>query len=330
MKQNKPLFTVIIPAYNVEHYIVKCIDSVVAQTFADWECICVDDGSTDKTGDIIDRFSRVDARIKILHQRNAGVSSARNAALDIATGEWIQFLDGDDSFEQDFLNELSKVVNRDPEIDAIEHTAIYCFADGKRVYGDKGVLPPSGVVPASAILKDPWGRKYTSLGRCACYKIFRRSVIEQNHLRFAKGIPLGEDSLFAGQFYAYARKIDIHPEIAGYLRIFRAGSAIHNITFEKLSPMFKGAEVMFNTWLQHNTKEFACWVAARFISLSFLGSDYGNELRQRCITELMRSDFYNNTAIPFILRHGTWKGRLYAFTYLISPKRVRRYILENL
>lgn len=91
-----PFFSVIIPVYNVAPYLRECLDSVLAQTFTDWEAICVDDGSTDGSGAILDEYAAKDNRIKVIHQANTGVSAARNTALEIAVGEYVCFVDGDD------------------------------------------------------------------------------------------------------------------------------------------------------------------------------------------------------------------------------------------
>ena len=89
--------SVIVPAYNVEDYLPRCLDSLLAQTFRDFELILVDDGSTDTTGAICDRYGETDARVRVLHQANAGVSAARNRALEIASGAFITFVDADDT-----------------------------------------------------------------------------------------------------------------------------------------------------------------------------------------------------------------------------------------
>ncbi|GMO37902.1 MAG: hypothetical protein Ta2B_17610 [Termitinemataceae bacterium] len=101
-----PVISVIIPVYNVEHYLRRCLDSVLAQTFTDFECILIDDGSPDKSPAICDEYAKKDSRFVVIHQANAGVSAARNAGLDIAQGEWITFVDSDDWIEPDMLRVL--------------------------------------------------------------------------------------------------------------------------------------------------------------------------------------------------------------------------------
>ena len=94
--QIMPSVSVIIPVYNIESYIEECIESVLAQTWQDYELILVDDGSTDGSGTILDRYGERDKRITVIHKENGGLSSARNAGLDAAIGKYIYFLDGDD------------------------------------------------------------------------------------------------------------------------------------------------------------------------------------------------------------------------------------------
>jgi len=96
MEHNMPQISIIVPVYNVESYLRKCIDSIIAQTFTDFECILIDDGSPDNCPVICDEYAAKDSRIIVIHQKNKGVSAARNAGLDIARGEWIGFVDSDD------------------------------------------------------------------------------------------------------------------------------------------------------------------------------------------------------------------------------------------
>ena len=110
-----PQISIIVPVYNVEPYLHKCIDSILAQTFTDFECILIDDGSPDNCPAICDEYATKDNRIILLHQKNAGVSAARNAGLNIAKGEWIGFVDSDDWIEK---NALELLYNKQRETSA--------------------------------------------------------------------------------------------------------------------------------------------------------------------------------------------------------------------
>ncbi len=101
-----PIISVIVPVYNVEEYIHRCIDSILAQTFKEFELILVDDGSPDQSGKICDEYALIDSRIKVIHKKNGGLSDARNAGLEVAQGEYIGFVDSDDFIESDMYEKL--------------------------------------------------------------------------------------------------------------------------------------------------------------------------------------------------------------------------------
>jgi len=96
-------FSVVVPTYNAEAHVRHTLDSVLAQTFADWECVCVDDGSTDGSGAILDEYAAKDPRFRVIHQKNGGEGAARNAGLDAASGEMVAFLDSDDAWHPESL-----------------------------------------------------------------------------------------------------------------------------------------------------------------------------------------------------------------------------------
>lgn len=108
-----PKITVIVPVYKVENYLSACIDSILAQTFKDFELILIDDGSPDNSGIICDNYAKKDRRVSVIHQVNQGLSSARNAGLDIAKGEYITFIDSDDVVTNDFLNVMFTVASNE-------------------------------------------------------------------------------------------------------------------------------------------------------------------------------------------------------------------------
>src|SRR5665647_2657921 len=103
---HNPLISIIVPIYKVENYIRNCVDSILNQTYKNLEVILVDDGSTDNCGNICDEYSLKDNRIKTIHKKNGGLSSARNAGLDVAKGEYIGFIDSDDWIEKDMYESL--------------------------------------------------------------------------------------------------------------------------------------------------------------------------------------------------------------------------------
>ena len=126
-------FSIIIPVYNVEQYLRDCLDSVLNQTFSDWEAICVNDGSTDESSVILDEYAAKDSRFKMISQNNAGTAAARNTGLKVANGDYIFFLDSDDWIEDYALQILADSVNDED---------VLCFS-GKRYFEVTNTFNPA-------------------------------------------------------------------------------------------------------------------------------------------------------------------------------------------
>lgn len=110
-----PEISIIVPVYNVEKYLPRCIDSILAQTFTNFELILVDDGSPDNCGAICDEYAQKDSRVVVIHKENQGVSSARNRGLDVAQGKYIMFCDSDDKVDARWCELLHKAITRNPD-----------------------------------------------------------------------------------------------------------------------------------------------------------------------------------------------------------------------
>ena len=185
-----PLFSIIIPIYNVAPYLRECLDSIIDQTIGNWEAICVDDGSTDGGGAILDEYVARDKRFKVIHQKNAGVSTARNVGLNIATGEWFLFLDGDDTLRSEALSTFVPYVEGDRSCDGI-------LVQPSIPYWNGDCVPERKVVPR--ILVESATKEDLILGPHAANglvisRIYRRSKFGQ--LRFRKDIAMAEDVCF--------------------------------------------------------------------------------------------------------------------------------------
>jgi glycosyltransferase involved in cell wall biosynthesis len=190
---NNTKVSIIVPLFNAEKFAKRCIESVLMQTFKNYELILIDDGSKDKTGEICDKYAEKDTRIKVIHKNNGGVSSARNTGLDMAKGEWITFLDADDWIEPNFLLIVDN--NSNDSIDWI-------FAQWRTIW-DNG-LPNEINNYEQEILFNNWEEikniwdKMANMDICRCPwgKFFRRSVIESYKLRFDNSLKYGEDTVF--------------------------------------------------------------------------------------------------------------------------------------
>lgn len=199
MKQ-QPIVSVIVPVYNVEQYLTRCVESLLAQTLKEIEIILVDDGSTDKSGMLCDAFAKKDGRVRVIHKENAGQGLARNDGLDIAAGKYVAFLDSDDYMDTDAYRQIA---------DRLEETKadVCCFGYVKHDV-DGSVIFRSGLeeeiyegekIRRQFVLHffgDEPGDDRLS-GVSSCMSVFKRSVIEKEKIRFlSEREVFSEDSIF--------------------------------------------------------------------------------------------------------------------------------------
>ena len=176
MDKEQPLISVIVPVYNVEKYLKKCVDSITSQTYKNLEILLVDDGSTDSSGQICNEFEKNDARIKVIHKKNGGLSDARNAGLDRAKGQYYAFIDSDDYIQDNTIEIMLNAVKKNKSEIAIcnmirfleegETLQFYCPTDHEVLYQGK--------------------QRYKTLNQpSVCNKLFEAKLFEG--IRFPKG-----------------------------------------------------------------------------------------------------------------------------------------------
>ncbi len=194
----EPLISVIVPVYNTEKYLQRCIDSILGQSFTDFELLLIDDGSTDGSGAICDTYAAKDSRVRVFHKENGGVSSARNIGLDNALGEWITFVDSDDELLPDGLQTMLDGVT--PDLDMVMCGYVEYDTNGA-VLEHERVEKVYNLSKKDSVL---W--LYNGLGEVYFYfgypfaRLFRRSQIEAHSLRFDTSIAIKEDTLFVMQY----------------------------------------------------------------------------------------------------------------------------------
>lgn len=192
-----PVFSIIVPVYNCAPYIRKCLDSVKNQTFKSWECICVNDGSTDASGSILDEYARNDSRFSVVHQNNQGVSVARNRGIEKACGEWVNFLDADDTVDPHMLTSISLCINKHPQSQLfITNSIDDVYENGEIIYS---VLDGCNNGSTTHIPYEQLGRMFSVVQRyfeATMNKFFLRSSLEECMIRFQPGIVIFEDLSF--------------------------------------------------------------------------------------------------------------------------------------
>ena len=216
-----PFFSIIIPVYNVAPYLRECLDSVLAQTFTEWEAICVDDGSSDGSGAILDEYAAVDARFKVIHQKNAGVSEARNVALDMAIGAWIGFVDADDMIKENWLKDAYLGIMKYPTVSWVSLGYTARFPDGCPQQEIVHSAQKTRFVDSRDVPAEAW--QYVSAVGLLCVHFLRRMAVGPQ--RFNANVRIKEDSLFVLSIVLGMQGDFLELPNNGYLYRQRNGSA---------------------------------------------------------------------------------------------------------
>ena len=200
---SNPKISVIVPVYNSESTLRRCVDSVLAQSFTDFECLLINDGSKDRSGAICDEYAASDSRIRVFHKENGGVSSARNVGLDNMRGEWVTFVDSDDWLVFSAFDEI----NVFGEVDL----AVMPYYE----YYESSMQCPfrlkAEVLNNRSQLKTFYSEYITTgLLKCVCGKIYKARILDD--IRFDERIILGEDTLFFLNAFVRVNSLRIIPE----------------------------------------------------------------------------------------------------------------------
>jgi len=272
-----------IAAYNVEHYLRRCLDSVINQTLKDIEIIVVDDGSIDKTPQICDEYSDLDERVKVIHKQNGGLASARQAALENARGEYFCVCDADDWVEPNMYGLMySKAKETDADIVYCEYYSNYengmvkehHFASDFDFKGDM----------LSEVLKGRFPHMVWN-------KLYRKSLFQKYSVDWQLGINMGEDFLLMLKLFRYQLNVVFLPKcLYHYRRVLNGNSYTNNITLSSFKQL-----LAIRQWTEENldidkySKEiFQLWVALAFTGLR--------------VAEGMTAEYYNATLmskLPF-------------------------------
>ena len=194
----QPAISIIVPVYKAEAYLHRCVDSLLVQTFADFEILLIDDGSPDRSGRICDEYAKKDPRIRVFHKENGGVSSARNLGIEHAVGDWICFIDSDDTIDKTYLEdfELNKVyadiymqgyVKKKGNNIVEQHHFANCKS--------KDFFSILAYTEDNQIINSP------------CFKLYKRSVIVNNKLHFDTNTSYGEDHLFSLSYIIHCESV---------------------------------------------------------------------------------------------------------------------------
>ncbi len=184
--------SVIVPVYKAEKYLHRCVDSILAQSYTDFELLLIDDGTPDNSGTICDEYAAKDSRVRVFHKPNGGVSSARNLGLDNARGEWYTFVDADDWVEQEYLENFVTVDAADMIVCAVKASDGYIWNTDNHLY----------------TLKEFFAKYSDTLIIRSCWAtFFRASIISEHNIRFDTLMRYGEDMIFNLHYLLYCFNI---------------------------------------------------------------------------------------------------------------------------
>lgn len=219
------LISVIVPVYNVESYLEKCINSILKSTYKNLEIILVDDGSTDNSGNICDKYKNIDSRISVIHQQNGGLSSARNRGIDVATGEYVLFIDSDDFIEERMIEHLARaakennvqVIAGGMKKISMSGKILHTFLPRNKYYNDKKEILDDFFINGNISIV-AWGKLY-------------KAEIFENNIRFMAG-KNNEDNIFLMDLLEYVTTY-VCIEYAEYNYLVRKESIINQEFNEK-------------------------------------------------------------------------------------------------
>lgn len=217
---NSPLLSIIVPVYNVEKYLEKCVQSIIHQEYNNIELILVDDGSKDNSGDICDELAKKDKRIVVIHKQNGGQGSARNRALDIAKGDYITFVDSDDEIAVNTYKNNIQILEEIEDVDILQYPIVEHFGTSYAV--ERRIDVPQKICDTEEIFYSwlsPSDRRITGY---VCNKIFRKEIF--NKLRFRQDI-IWEDRYIECVFFTLCKGVYVS-DIGNYFYYDREGSTV--------------------------------------------------------------------------------------------------------
>lgn len=276
-----PEFSVIVPIYKVEKYLKTCVDSIIRQSFCNFELILVDDGSPDNCGKICDKYSASDTRIKVVHKENGGLSSARNAGLDIATGKYIIFIDSDDFWDD--ANALEHIHANLAETDAdvlIFPAKRYYESEDKYTYIITSDVDRTRIIDKDVNTSIRYMIENNIYRAAAWNKVIKKSIIDSHSMRFKNGY-LSEDMDWCGNLLLYSQRFDFYDSPFYAYRQQRNGSITagkaEKLIFDKLYMCEKGYRQALKLEDKEKTELLASYYAYEYSVLLGVSSGVKNK-----------------------------------------------------
>lgn len=266
-----PVYSIIVPVYNAEKYLESCIDSVLSQSSdKTYEVILVDDGSTDHSPELCDRYAKQSSNVRVIHQANQGVSAARNAGIAASRGEYILFLDSDDLWRADLLKEVSAVLTKTPDMVIFGYQEFGSSEAGQESLPDTFEQEQTGL----SYFKHYEKRSVMPIINCWA-AAFRRTFLIENQIVFPHDIGYGEDFVFHMYALKAAASIVTIPAALYYYRMNEA-SITHTPTGKKIYEMLTACANMYRLFPSAMLADYYCM---QILWLSYLSRDDAIQLK---------------------------------------------------
>ena len=311
------LFSVIVPIYNIEKYIRKCIESVLEQSFADYELILVDDGSPDKCGEICDEYAKKDSRIKVIHKENGGLVSARQAGIKVAGGEYVIHLDGDDALLPDALKNASEIISK---TDADIVTFAYnCLIEDK-IGEIKYELVPEGLYNKEQIKEHIYSHLLSdkNMEHILYFlwgKAIKRTLATKHQLKVNPAISLGEDLSCIVPCYLEAEKVYVSQKPA-YLYTIRNDSISTDFKTKQITQIedvisgLREIESEKPIDFEAQISRYSCFMCFAILAAAAEGEHF-KALKK--IKELIKKSVHNDEIKKARFENVTFKSRIAIF-----------------
>lgn len=241
------MISIIIPIYNAALYLDKCLDSIQLQDTTEWECILINDGSTDNSADICNLWALKDSRFKFVNQINQGVSVARNTGLDYAKGEWIAFVDADDWLEPNYL---SAMIGQTPGADIVVSGQIRECEDGDTI-----IYKPDA--NDKFVISSEEAEKFNNLNvKYLLYapheKLFRMEIVKRNNLSFQMDCSYGEDLQFVYSYLEFVNIIGTIDQALYHYRIANVGTLSSRFRQDQFSEDYRQWKIVYEFYDKHD------------------------------------------------------------------------------
>ena len=327
----KPTISVIIPVYNAEKYIRRCVESILVQTFEDFELLLVDDGSPDHSGEICDEYAQKDSRVRVFHKSNGGTASARNYGLDHFQGDYVAFIDNDDYVEPTYLDDMLNAMTRCGA--DLVCCGVWYFEKSDGSYGRLRITDSDKEYNRSEALIEMLGSD--SYDVWLWNKLFKASIIKNNGIKLCNGVGYADDMGFVTDYIMHCSKVVYISKTLYHYMYYEKSSSHATVVNGKFNYMhldlLKGYEMILNTVKPLHDKAVTTAVKgyifsmSRFIADLFLSFYDGSDKKTlRLLRRKLTQCFPYYLRCPRLFKATSRKDALKILFYVHFPSRYKR------